>query len=61
MMHPDSFAVLVPYKDLQVLLGAAEKVSKLEQQVARLSEQYEALYGRYSEVLEKLSALQSEL
>lgn len=61
MMHPDDFAVLVPYKDLQVLLGAAERVSKLEQQIARLSEQHDALYCRYSEVLEKLSALQDEL
>lgn len=61
MMHPDGFAVLVPYKDLQTLLGAAERVSNLEQKVARLGEQYEALYGRYSEILEKLSTLQNEL
>lgn len=54
-------SVLLPYKDLQTLLVASEKLSDLEKKVARLSEQYEALYGRYSEVLERLSALQDEL
>lgn len=54
-------SVLLPYKDLQSLLVASEKLSDLEKKVARLSEQYTALYGRYSEVLEKLSALQDEL
>lgn len=57
----DGISVLLPYKDLQSLLAASEKLSDLEQKVARLSEQYEALYGRYSEVLAKLSALQNEL
>lgn len=54
-------SVLLPYKDLQTLLVASEKLSDLEKKVVRLSEQYEALYGRYSEVLERLSALQDEL
>lgn len=57
----DGISVLLPYKDLQSLLVASEKLSDLEKKVARLSEQYAALYGRYSEVLEKLSALQDEL
>lgn len=57
----DEISVLLPYKDLQTLLVASEKLSDLEKKVARLSEQYEALYGRYSEVLERLSALQDEL
>lgn len=57
----DGISVLLPYKDLQSLLVASEKLSDLEKKVARLSEQYAALYGRYSEVLERLSALQNEL
>ena len=57
----DGISVLLPYKDLQTLLVASEKLSDLEKKVARLSEQYAALYGRYSEVLERLSALQDEL
>lgn len=57
----DEISVLLPYKDLQALLAVAEGLSDLEKKVARLSEQYEALYGRYSEVLERLSALQDEL
>lgn len=57
----DEISVLLPYKDLQTLLVASEKLSDLEKKVVRLSEQYEALYGRYSEVLERLSALQDEL
>ena len=57
----DGISVLLPYKDLQSLLVASEKLSGLEKTVARLSEQYAALYGRYSEVLERLSALQDEL
>lgn len=57
----DGISVLLPYKDLQSLLVASEKLSGLEKKVARLSEQYAALYGRYSEVLERLLALQDEL
>ena len=57
----DGISVLLPYKDRQSLLVASEKLSGLEKKVARLSEQYAALYGRYSEVLERLSALQDEL
>ena len=57
----DGISVLLPYKDLQSLLVASEKLSGLEKKGARLSEQYAALYGRYSEVLERLSALQDEL
>lgn len=57
----DEISVLLPYKDLQSLLVASEKLSDLEKRVARLSDQYDALYGRYSEVLERLSALQDEL
>ena len=41
----DGISVLLPYKDLQSLLVASEKLSGLEKKVARLSEQYAALYG----------------
>ena len=36
----DGISVLLPYKDLQSLLVASEKLSGLEKKVARLSEQY---------------------
>ena len=48
----DNYSVLIPYKDLVKLVEVAKKVEVIEQEYARLHEQYTAIRGMFSECLD---------
>lgn len=53
----DNYSVLIPYKDLVKLVEVAKKVEVIEEQYARLQEQYTAIRGMFSECLDKISEI----
>lgn len=50
----ENYSVLIPYSDLCKLVEVAKKVESIEQQYARLQDQYAAIRGMFSECLEKI-------
>lgn len=53
----EKYSVLIPYSDLVKLVDVANKVESIEQQYARLQEQYAAIRGMFSECLQKIAEI----
>lgn len=53
----DNYSVLIPYSDLVKLVDVAKKVESIEQQYARLQDQYTAIRGMFSECLQKIAEI----
>ena len=51
---PGDYSVLIPYSDLVKMVDMAKKVEHIEQQYARLQEQYAAIRGMFSECLDAI-------
>lgn len=54
---PENYSVLIPYVDLVKMVDLAKKVEHIEDQYARLQEQYTAIRGMFSECLEKITEI----
>lgn len=48
------FPVLVPYKDLEQMVAMANNQAAFEQRLSQMDERLTAIYGIYTEVLDKL-------
>lgn len=55
------YSVLIPYKDLELLLQTAKNLKDYQKEVERCNKQLDALHGMYSELLIKLSELRKML
>ena len=53
----DKYSVLIPYSDLEKMVNMAIKVEQIEEQYARLQEQYAAIRGMFSECLDKIKEI----
>ena len=53
----ENYMVLIPYSDLEKMVDMAKKVEQIEEQYARLQEQYTAIRGMFSECLEKIKEI----
>lgn len=53
----ENYSVLIPYSDLEKMVDMAKKVEQIEEQYARLQEQYVAIRGMFSECLEKIKEI----
>ena len=54
-MKIDEVTVSVPLPELLQLLESAKAVPSMQNQIAKLSEQFSALYARYTELLLKMA------
>lgn len=54
---PENYSVLIPYEDLVKMVEMAKKVEIIEEQYARLQDQYAAIRGMFSECLEKIKEI----
>lgn len=55
LCQPESYGVLIPYKDLERLVNIAQNYEKKEKEVQALEKKVTALHGLYQEVLEALN------
>ncbi|MBQ2858612.1 MAG: hypothetical protein IJE78_16145, partial [Bacteroidaceae bacterium] len=53
----ENYSVLIPYEDLVKMVDLAKKVDQIEDQYARLQEQYVAIRGMFSECLDKIKEI----
>ena len=53
----ENYSVLIPYSDLEKMVNMVTKVEQIEDQYARLQEQYAAIRGMLSECLEKIKEI----
>lgn len=49
---PERYHVIIPYSDLEKLMYVVDRLDKIEKNQARQDEQYAAIRGMFSEVLE---------
>lgn len=55
----ENYSVLIPYQDLVKMVEVANKVELIEQQYARLQEQYAAIRGMFSECIDKIQEIRN--
>ena len=53
----EQYSVLIPYRDLERMNLMAKKVEHIEEQYARLQEQYTCIRGMFSECLETIKEI----
>lgn len=53
----ENFSVLIPYKDLEILLETANEIKIFQQRLTRLENQLLALRMMYCEALEKIAQI----
>lgn len=53
----DNWGVLIPYKDLEMMLQIAHELEDMRRQYARMEEQYTAIRGMFSECLAKIAEI----
>lgn len=51
---PEHYQVIIPYSDLEKMVGMAKKIEDIEKMYRRMSDQYQSIYGMFSECLEKI-------
>lgn len=51
---PENYQVIIPYTDLVKIVDMVNKVDKIEAMYERMNDQYQAIYGMFSECLEKI-------
>lgn len=52
LVAPEKYHVIIPYSDLEKMMYVVDRLEKIEKNQARLDEQYAAIRGMFSEVLE---------
>lgn len=53
----ENYSLLIPYSDLEKMVHLAKKVEHIEEQYARLLDQYVAIRGMFSECLDKIKEI----
>lgn len=53
----ENFSVLIPYKDLEILMESANKIAHIEELVKRTTLQCSAMHNLYCEILEKVDEI----
>lgn len=61
LCQPESYGVLIPYKDLERLVNIAQNHEKDRQELETLKKRMAALQKIYSEVLERLDEIYNSL
>ena len=61
LCHPETYGVLIPYKDLERLVNIAQNHEKQCQEMETLKKRMAALQKIYSEVLERLDEIYNSL
>lgn len=54
---PDRIQVIIPYSDLEKMANMAHEMEEMKKQYNRLCEMYSAIYGMFSECLEKIAEI----
>ena len=54
---PSNYSVLIPYKDLEILMQCANKIEEMERLVKRMDERCARMQLLYSELLEKVAEI----
>lgn len=61
LCQPETYGVLIPYKDLERLVNIAQNHEKQFQEMETLKKRMEALQKIYLEVLERLDEIHNSL
>lgn len=61
LCQPETYGVLIPYRDLERLVYIAEKYEKNCQEMEALKKKMASLQGIYLEVLERLDEIHNSL
>ena len=61
LCSPESYSVLIPYKDLESLVNIAQEHEKDRKEMEAIKKRVTALHGLYLEVLEKLVEIHDSL
>ena len=51
-VDPSKLSVIIPYSDLEKFMNLARDMEVMKAQYSRMQEQYSAIYGMFSEVLQ---------
>ena len=51
-VDPSKLSVIIPYSDLEKFINLARDMEVMKAQYTRMQEQYSAIYGMFSEVLQ---------
>lgn len=51
-VDPSKLSVIIPYSDLEKFMNLARDMEVMKAQYTRMQEQYSAIYGMFSEVLQ---------
>ena len=51
----DNYSIVIPYRDFVKIVEIANNFEVLVAKYKRMEEKYEAMYGLYSEILEKVA------
>lgn len=57
-VSPEKYMVLIPYSDLERMANMAQEMEEMKRCCARMEEQYTAIRGMFSEVLEVVKDIQ---
>lgn len=52
-----NYSVLIPYKDLQILMDSANKIEQISSQYQEMQERYVAMQEMFRQCLEKLGEI----
>lgn len=61
LCQPETYSVLIPYKDLERLVNIAENYEKAWQEMETVKKRLAALQGTYLQVLERLDEVYNSL
>lgn len=50
----ENYSVIIPYKDLEMMVEMSKELEEIKEQYARLQEQYAAIRLMFSECLQKI-------
>lgn len=61
LCQPESYSVLIPYRDLEKLVNIADRYEKDRKEMETLKKRMASLQGIYLEVLERLDEIHNSL
>ena len=61
LCQPESYSVLIPYRDLEKLVNIADQYEKDRKEMETLKKRMSSLQGIYLEVLERLDEIHNSL
>lgn len=53
----ENYSVIVPYKDLEMMINMSKELVEIRAQYARLQDQYAAIRGMFSECLDAIAEI----